>query len=107
MIKLFIDKKISPKIKGYILITLVYLISPLDIIPDIIPVVGLIDDLLVLSVILNKIINSADPETLEIIKTYWAGEDDVFKKVKEIVATMNEISSKIPRAIYNFIKKNE
>lgn len=105
MIKLFIDREIAASIKGYILVLFVYLISPIDIIPDFIPVIGFIDDLLILVVILNKIINSADPEVLEKIKAYWTGKDDVFVKVKEIITVMNEISSKIPKAIYNFMQK--
>jgi hypothetical protein len=61
-------------------------------------------DLLVLIVVLNKIINTAEKEVLEKIKSNWAGEDDIFTKVKEIVALTNELSAQIPRAIYNFMK---
>jgi uncharacterized membrane protein YkvA (DUF1232 family) len=104
MIKLFMDREISPLIKSYILMVFVYLISPIDVIPDFIPVAGFVDDLLVLIVVLNKIINTAEKEVLEKIKLNWAGEDDIFAKVKEIVALTNELSARIPRAIYNFMK---
>lgn len=104
MIKLFVDREISPLIKSYILMVFVYLISPIDVIPDFIPVAGFVDDLLVLIVVLNKIINTAEKEVLEKIKSNWAGEDDIFTKVKEIVALINELSARIPRAIYNFMK---
>ncbi len=105
MFKLFTDRDISPGTKGLILAGFTYLISPVDFIPDFIPVAGLIDDLLVVSVILNKIINSADEVTTGKIKLYWAGEEDVFKKVKEIVKLINDYSAQIPKAFSRFLKK--
>lgn len=104
LIKLFTDRKTPGRIKGYIIIAFTYLISPIDIIPDFIPAAGFIDDLLVIVIILNKIINTADDAVLERIKSLWAGEDDVFDKVKEITHTMNTLSAEIPKSIYNFMK---
>ncbi len=106
-IKLFIDRKVPANVKGYILMLFVYLISPIDILPDFIPVLGFIDDLLVLVIVLNKIINSADKELLARIKSHWVGEDDIFAKVKEIIAVMNDISSQIPKALYSFMKRDK
>ncbi len=107
MIKLFFDRTVPAPIKGYILVAFAYLISPIDIIPDFIPVAGFVDDLLVLAVILNKIINASDEELLEKIRNLWAGEDDVFLKVKEIVNLLNDLSSQVPKAVYKFMKPKE
>jgi uncharacterized membrane protein YkvA (DUF1232 family) len=106
-IKLFIDRKVPAQVKGYILMLLVYLISPIDILPDFIPVLGFIDDLLVMVVVLNKIINSADKELLARIENHWTGEEDIFAKVKEIIGVMNDISSQIPKALYNFMMRDK
>ncbi len=106
-IKLFVDRKVPANVKGYILMLFVYLISPIDILPDFIPVLGFIDDLVVLVIVLNKIINSADKELLSRIKIHWTGEDDIFAKVKEIIAVMNDISSQIPKALYNFMNRDK
>lgn len=105
MVKLLFDKEISSLYKSYILISLVYLISPLDFIPDIIPVAGFIDDLLVLVIAMNKIINSKDTKVIKKIKYYWAGDQDIFAKVKDIIAVLNELTSRIPKGFYDFIKK--
>jgi uncharacterized membrane protein YkvA (DUF1232 family) len=107
MIKLFFDKEVPNAVKGYLLVALAYLVSPIDILPDFIPVAGFIDDLLILVVFLNKIINSADTKLLNKIKTHWAGEDDVFMKVKEIIGVTNEISSNIPKSLYKFMKRKK
>ena len=105
MIKLVSDKDVSPKVKGMIVIGFAYFISPIDIVPDFIPVFGFVDDLLIAVILLNKIINSSDEGMREKIKFYWVGEDDVFIKIKEIVATMNELSSQIPKSISGFFNK--
>lgn len=105
MIKLVADKDINSLYKKYIILAMLYLISPIDFVPDILPVAGFIDDLLLMVIILNKIINSQNPKVLKKIKLYWAGKVDVFKQVKEIVFILNEISSRIPKTFYKFIKK--
>ncbi len=107
MIKLLGDKEVSPKIKGMIVIGFAYLISPIDIVPDFIPVFGFVDDLLITVILLNKIINSGDEVIIKKIKFYWVGEEDVFLKIKEIVAAMNELSSQIPRSISGFFDKHK
>jgi len=105
MIKLVGDKSVSPKTKGMIVIGFAYLISPIDVIPDFIPVFGFVDDLLITVILMNKIINSGDEELKKKIKAYWVGEDDIFLKIKEIVAAMNELSAQIPKSISGFFGK--
>jgi len=90
-----------------IVIGFAYLISPIDIVPDFIPVFGFVDDLLITVVLLNKIINSGDKIIINKIKFYWVGEEDIFLKIKEIVAAMNELSSQIPKSISGFFDKHK
>jgi uncharacterized membrane protein YkvA (DUF1232 family) len=103
-IKLLFDRDVSPTIKSYIMIGLAYLISPIDFLPDLIPVFGFVDDLLILTILLNKIINSKDPGIIRKIQQYWIGEEDIFEKVREIVSLINELASRIPQGILNFMK---
>ncbi len=107
MIKLVGDKDVPPKTKGMIVIGFAYLISPIDIVPDFIPVFGFVDDLLITVILLNKIINTGDEELKKKIKAYWVGEDDIFLKIKEIVAAMNELSAQIPKSISGFFDKHK
>ena len=53
--------KVSAKDKAMIIGALGYMISPLDVIPDAIPIVGLTDDMAVLLYVLKKIWNDVDP----------------------------------------------
>ncbi len=54
--------KVSLKDKAIIIGALGYLISPLDAVPDAIPIAGLSDDLGVLLYVLNKVWSSVDDE---------------------------------------------
>lgn len=54
--------KVSLKDKAFIIGALGYLISPLDIIPDAIPIAGLTDDLTVLLYALEKVWTSVDDD---------------------------------------------
>ncbi len=104
MIKLFMDKKVPRHTKGYILMAFAYLLSPIDIIPDFIPVAGFVDDLIIMVIALNKIINDSSPRHLEVIKSHWAGKEDIIVKVKEITAVMNRVSGQLPKSIFSFLK---
>ncbi|MBW2217965.1 MAG: DUF1232 domain-containing protein [Deltaproteobacteria bacterium] len=48
-------REIPFRIISSVVFTLLYILSPIDIIPDVIPVIGYIDDLMVLSLCLNLI----------------------------------------------------
>lgn len=54
--------KISTKDKAVIIGALGYMISPIDVIPDAIPIAGLTDDMAVLIYVLKKVWVDVDPE---------------------------------------------
>lgn len=47
-----------------------YLVSPLDLIPDFIPVVGYADDAVIVAITLRSVVRRAGPEPLE---RHWPG----------------------------------
>ena len=72
--------KIPVKDKAIIIGALGYLISPLDVIPDAIPIAGLGDDLAVLVYVLNKVWGNVSDEIKEKSKaklTKWFDEDEI------------------------------
>lgn len=103
--KLFLDKNVPLKTKLYIIGGVGYLFSPVDILPDIVPGIGLIDDLLVTVVVLHKIINSSDPVVRERIQYHWCGKDDVFQTIREIAFIATDLGSEIPKWIHRFMTK--
>ena len=72
--------KVSKADKAIIIGALGYMISPLDVIPDAIPIAGLTDDLAVLLYVLKKVWTGIDPEILEKAKeklSKWFDDDEI------------------------------
>jgi uncharacterized membrane protein YkvA (DUF1232 family) len=72
--------KVSKADKAIIIGALGYMISPLDVIPDAIPIAGLTDDLAVLLYVLKKVWTGIDPEIVEQAKsklTRWFDEEEI------------------------------
>ena len=72
--------KVSKADKALIVGALGYMISPLDAVPDAIPIVGLTDDLAVLVYVLKKVWVNVEPEIKEKARTRlskWFDEDEI------------------------------
>ena len=72
--------KVSKKDKAIIIGALGYMISPLDVIPDAIPIAGLTDDLAVLLYVLKRVWTDIDPEIEGQAKNHlskWFDEDEI------------------------------
>ena len=72
--------KVSKSDKAIIIGALGYMISPLDVIPDAIPIAGLTDDCAVLLFVLKKVWTGIDPEIVEQARkklSKWFDEDEI------------------------------
>ena len=64
------DRTLSRSIRFRLWLLLIYLISPIDLIPDFIPVLGYADDAIIVAIALRSITRRAGPEALE---RHWPG----------------------------------
>lgn len=72
--------RVSKTDKAIIIGALGYMISPLDVIPDAIPIAGLTDDLAVLLYVLKKVWTDIDPSIVEQAKeklSKWFDEEEI------------------------------
>ena len=72
--------KVSTTNKAMIIGALGYLISPLDVVPDAIPIAGLADDLAVLIFVLKKVWTDVDPDIQVKARkrlSKWFDEDEI------------------------------
>ncbi|MDP3114418.1 MAG: YkvA family protein [Candidatus Cloacimonadaceae bacterium] len=89
--RLALDKRVPAKRKLLIGGIIAYLIMPFDIIPDMIPVIGHIDDLVMVVLGLNLILNDTDPKVL---RDNWSGDGDVLDQIKKITAVAEKFLDK-------------
>ncbi len=95
--KLMGDDAVSNKSKRILALAIAYAVSPINLIPNLVPGLGLLDDVAVCAYALNKIITDTDKE---IINKYWQGSEDLLKIVENVIEkTDNLIGSGLLKRI--------
>jgi uncharacterized membrane protein YkvA (DUF1232 family) len=70
--RLLRDPRVPRRSKGLIAALLPYLALPFDLVPDFIPVVGQLDDALLVAFVLRRVVRRTDPELL---RELWPGPE--------------------------------
>ena len=82
LVRLVRDPKVSRADKFILGGTILYVISPVDFIPDLIPFVGQVDDTYLVALSLIRLVNRADPGVVE---RHWDGRVDLKRLLSSIV----------------------
>lgn len=67
------DPRVSVKRKAFAAAAMIYVVSPIDLIPDFIAGIGQLDDLIVAAIALNHLVDGAGRE---IVEEHWDGSVD-------------------------------
>ena len=68
------DTRVPTAEKALFLAAIVYVISPLDLIPDVFPFIGQVDDMYVVALTLLRLINRTDAS---VVREHWSGGGDI------------------------------
>lgn len=68
------DLRVPMAEKALFAAAIVYVISPLDFIPDVFPFIGQVDDLYVVALVLLRLINRTDES---VVREHWSGGGDI------------------------------
>lgn len=80
--RLMRDPRVPVKHKAFLGGALGYAISPVDVVPDFIPFVGRVDDVLLLAFALNSLFEAAGEA---IVHEHWDGTGDVLEIVQGVI----------------------
>ena len=69
------DPRVSLASKVVAGATVVYVVSPIDVVPDIVPVLGKLDDIAVVALAMRRLFESAG---VEVLRDLWKGTDEGF-----------------------------
>jgi uncharacterized membrane protein YkvA (DUF1232 family) len=77
-------------------LVLTYVFSPLDLIPDMIPVIGLLDDLYLVLLLLDQLLNRI-PEP--VFSRCWNGPRDAIDDVRGVLSSLERVLPETPKRI--------
>jgi uncharacterized membrane protein YkvA (DUF1232 family) len=81
--RLLADERVPRSRKALFALLLAYLASPIDLIPDLIPVVGQLDDAIVVAVVLRSVLRSGGAPLLE---EHWPGPERSLRVLRACVS---------------------
>jgi uncharacterized membrane protein YkvA (DUF1232 family) len=103
-VRLVLDPRVPTENKGALLAVLIYVMSPIDLIPDVIPVSGWVDDLVVLVIGLNKFLETEQPEVRAAVRRHWSGAGEVFGVLKHLLGIADEAIEFLPKKLMRMMK---
>jgi len=76
------DPRVGRFDKFLLVVAVAWVASPIDLIPEFIPVFGPLDDVVVVALILRRLVRHAGPE---VVSDHWRGDPDLMRKVLKLV----------------------
>lgn len=80
--KLARDPRVPARSKAMLVLLGGYMVSPVDIMPDFLPGIGQVDDIVLIAFTLDQLLNRVPPE---VVREHWDGDDDVLELVQEVL----------------------
>ncbi len=74
-----IDARVSAADKTILGAAIVYAVSPLDLIPDFIPLVGQLDDLYLVALAIDRLLTNAGAD---LVREHWSGSENVLESLQ-------------------------
>lgn len=96
--RLLADPRVPRRSKIALGAAAAYVASPIDLVPDIVPVVGWADDILFLLMAIDGLITRSGPE---IVEEHWDGPVDLLKLIEDVLSLARGIVPGKIRGIFD------
>lgn len=97
--RLLTDPRVPRRAKITLGLAAVYVVSPIDLIPEMIPVVGWADDVILMMFAIDSLISRSGKE---IVEEHWDGPGDLLGLVQEVVGLSRSV---VPKKISSIIDR--
>ena len=91
--RLATDPRVPVRAKAFAGIAAAYAFSPIDVVPDFIPVLGKTDDILLMALALRHVIEEAG---VAVVREHWDGPDQVLTVMIDLISA---ITDTVPRPL--------
>ncbi len=79
--RLAADKTVPAGVRVRLILLLVYLASPIDLVPDFVPVLGYADDAVIVALVLRSVTRHAGPEA---VQRHWPGSPEGLQVIQKL-----------------------
>ena len=76
------DPRVPARSKATLVLLMGYIVSPIDLIPDFLPGIGQMDELVIAAFALDQMLNRVPPE---VVREHWDGDKDILEIVQEVL----------------------
>ncbi|HLG15853.1 MAG TPA: YkvA family protein [Blastocatellia bacterium] len=98
LVDLLRDPRVSTADKAILAGTIIYVIAPIDVIPDFIPFIGQVDDVYLLGISIMRLLNRSERR---VVLEHWRGNFDI----KELVSNITNIAEYfLPKRLKNVLR---
>ncbi|MGE5371408.1 MAG: YkvA family protein [Solirubrobacterales bacterium] len=97
--RLIADSRVALAEKAILVATIAYVVSPLDFLPDLIPGIGMLDDLMLMSLVTLRFLEQAGPN---LVNEHWNGRMDLMDLFKKALSLAGVF---LPRSVYDRVVK--
>jgi uncharacterized membrane protein YkvA (DUF1232 family) len=96
---LYRDRRVSTFDKALVAATIAYIVMPLDLVPDFIPLLGQVDDLYLLALALDRLLNNAG---VDVLLEHWDGE---VASLEMAISALDRTGSFLPEQVRGVLKR--
>lgn len=90
LVRLFLDRRVSLLDKGMLVGVVLYVLMPLDLVPDFLGVLGMADDLFLLGLAIRRLVSRAGDE---VVAEHWTGDG---KGLRELTGGLDDLGPLVP-----------
>jgi uncharacterized membrane protein YkvA (DUF1232 family) len=87
------DPRVPARNKAILVVVAAYLVSPVDLVPAIVPGFGQLDDLVIAVLALDQLLNEVPAD---VVREHWDGPDDVLELIQE---TLRLVTGFVPARV--------
>ncbi|MGC9347545.1 MAG: YkvA family protein [Anaerolineae bacterium] len=102
VIRLIQDPRVDRSYKLQLIAVSAYVMSPIDLVPDFLLPIGLVDDAVALAFVLSRLVRIMEDAGEEILREHWEGEDDVLNVIQRVLgAADTALNARVLRRLRN------
>ena len=93
------DPRVSGADKAVLAAAIAYALNPFDLIPDFIPLLGQLDDLLFVALAIDRLVENAGPD---LIKAHWNGPEE---ELVALSASVDGLARRLPGPVRRQLRR--